>query len=183
MKTKKLKYSGFTLIEILLVVGLIAISALLAFVVYPKARATSRANIEITTINTLLYGIKNLFVGNNNFAGLNHSLLINSKILPDKILVGNNSNLLVNGFGGEIIIETLTLTSINSLSDNSFRITWQSVPEVECIKIATGVANNFMMLNINGNQIKSSIEETSNPVDIVNSCNQNDNNTLIMVSN
>ena len=45
--------AGFSLIELLLVLGIIAILLVAAFVVYPQVRDRNQANVEVTNLATM----------------------------------------------------------------------------------------------------------------------------------
>ena len=89
---------GFSLIELLLVLGVIALLLVAAFVVYPKVRLANQANTEVKNLTTVQAGLKALYASkNNNFSGLTLDLARDAKIFPSTMVVGNT---VVNSWGG-----------------------------------------------------------------------------------
>ena len=185
-----LKYSlskqqkGFTLIELLLVVGIMALGAVVAYVTLPKVRSTANANSEAASINTLSAGIKNVYAGSNSYKTLTNKVLIDAKAVPEKMLTGTaNSTELVNSFGGLVTVAPTKLGS-NSQNYSSYTITYNNVPDAECVKISTGVGNNFSEVTVNGVKIRQ--YPTTDPVDpgaaSLNCQGQSDSNVIIFAN-
>lgn len=187
-----LKYSlnkqqkGFTLIELLLVVGIMALGAVVAYVTLPKVRSTANANSEAASINTLSAGIKNVYAGSNSYKTLTNKVLIDAKAVPEKMLTGTaNSTELVNSFGGLVTVAPTKLGSNASTQNNSaYTITYTNVPDAECVKISTGVGNNFSEVSVNGTKIRQ--YPTTDPVDpgaaSLNCQGQSDSNTIVFAN-
>ena len=81
-KIKKLKKkNGFSLIELLLVLGIIAALAITAFMIYPKVSASNNAQTEATNINTIKASVTSLYSSSPDYTGLDTEVGIKSKIL------------------------------------------------------------------------------------------------------
>lgn len=159
MLQKLRKSKGFTLIEILLVVGFIALAGIAAYITYPKVQATNRANTEATNINTIAAGVKNVYAGANTFTGLTEAALITGQQVPTTMI---NGTTLTNSFGGVVTVAPATLAG--GTANGSFAITYKNVPIAECVKLATGVGNNFVNVNVAGTDVKKFPATT--PVDV-----------------
>lgn len=143
MKSYKIaKARGFSLIELLLVIGFIAGALVLAFVTYPKVQATNRANVEAQHITVFSGGIKNLYSTAQNFNTLSNVVLINAKIVPDDLQVASPT--INNIWGGTITVAPSTGAPL------TYMITYTQVPSSECTKLSTSVSVNFLKLVING---------------------------------
>ncbi len=147
MKLNLKKSSGFTLVELLLVVGIIALGSVVAYITLPKVQSTSRANAEAANINTLAAGVKNMYAGTNSYRGLlsqtiGTDLIIKAKAAPAGMVVGTT---LRNSFGGTVTVEPGQLLG-SVPADGSFHITYNGVPDAECNKIVSIVGNNFMRI-------------------------------------
>jgi prepilin-type N-terminal cleavage/methylation domain-containing protein len=75
IKSKK----GFSLLELLLVLGIIAALVVAAFIVYPKVQASQRAQAESNNIATIQAGVKALYTSASSFTGLTNLLLFRRK--------------------------------------------------------------------------------------------------------
>ena len=107
----KQKKRGFTLIEILLVVGFIAVAGIGVYTVYNKAALGNAANIESRNIDLIRSGIKNLFAGAPNTIGLTNTVVNNAGITPSPMrTIGSNTSI-TNSFGGAVSIQSTTLVS------------------------------------------------------------------------
>lgn len=146
MKMGKRKASGFSLIELLLVIGFIAGALVLAFVTYPKVQATNRANVESQHITVFSGGIKNLYSTAQNFATLSNGVLLRAKIVPDDLQTDGASSI-TNIWGGAIIIGPDATERLR------YTILYEGVPRSECVKLSTSVAVNFLKLDVNGTAI------------------------------
>ena len=71
------KKLGFTLIEILLVVGFIAVAGIGVYTVYGKVQQGQAANSEARNIDTIRAGVKNLFAGASDTTGLTNTIVNN----------------------------------------------------------------------------------------------------------
>ena len=180
---KKVNSAGFSLIELLLVIGFIAGALVLAFVTYPKVQATNRANVESQHITVIAGGIKNLYATAQNFTSLNESVLINSKVIPDDLQVSGNA--INNIWGGSINIGPVGAGPLAL----KYNITYSGVPRSECTKLATSVAVNFLALSING---KTEFDRTAangggnltlDPAAVSTDCVDGSTNTLIFTGN
>lgn len=161
-KGLKRQQAGFTLIELLLVVGIMALGAVLAYYTYPKVQSTNNANAEAASINTLAAGIKNVYAGSNSYASLNNSVLIKAKAVPQKMIEASSTTDIRNGFGGAVTVAPTKLGTTGR--DNSaYQITYNNVPDAECVKMSTGVGNNFGEVRING--VAAKAYPSTDPVD------------------
>lgn len=168
------KRKGFSLLELLLVMGIIAALIIAAFVVYPKIQAAQRANVEISNISIIESGIKSLYSSSADYTGVSTTTLLNAKIFPDNMV---KSGAVYNVFKGRVTVE------YSNYSDGSYQIFYYNVPDVECSKITAGVFNKFGQIQINGTVIKSKSQDiTVDIAKITSYCNNDNNNRLIFNS-
>ena len=103
------KEKGFSLLELLLVLGVIAALIVGAFIVYPKVRNSQAIDAEAKNIATIRSGILALYASQATISGgLNNSIAIQAQIFPDNMLIknGNTVSKVVNSFGGDVILVT-----------------------------------------------------------------------------
>ena len=140
LKNRKSK-KGFSLLELLLVMGIIAALVVAAFIVYPKVQASQRSQAESNNIAAIQAGVKSLYSSTSNYTGLSTSVAIQAKIFPDNMLNGSK-NLAYSSFGGDVALASENTGPTGALG-SSFIITYYGVPPTECTKIMTAVAGNF----------------------------------------
>lgn len=181
IKNKQSK-KGFSLLELLLVLGIIAALVVAAFIVYPKVQASQRAEAESNNIATIQAGVKALYAAASSYTGLTNTVAVESKIFPDNMLSGSGSSATpINAFKGEVTLEAAA-TGPSSTAGSSFTITYKNVPATECSKIVTAAAGNFYTTSVNGAEVKSS-DGVLDVATAAKQCSSSDNgNTLVFTS-
>lgn len=181
MKSYKIaKARGFSLIELLLVIGFIAGALVLAFVTYPKVQATNRANVEAQHITVFAGGIKNLYSTAQNFNSLSNTVLLNAKVVPDDLQTA--PPIINNIWGGTITV------SPTSGAPLTYTIAYTAVPSSECTKLATSVSVNFLKLVINSDtplfdRTASGGNVNIDPATAAASCNAVNANQMVFTGN
>ena len=105
MKSIQRNQGGFSLVEILLVLGIIAILAIAAFIIFPQVQASNRANTEQTNITTLAAGIKNLYGATRNYTGISATVVNQARIAPASMNGGDPSaTTLSSSWSGDVAI-------------------------------------------------------------------------------
>ena len=85
----KYRKKGFSLLELMLVLGIIAALIVSAFIIYPKVQLAQKTDQDLRDITNITNGIKELYSGKANYEGLTVQAVINSKIAPDYMVEGN----------------------------------------------------------------------------------------------
>lgn len=153
-KIKNLKKkNGFSLIELLLVLGIIAALAITAFMIYPKVSASNNAQTEATNINTIKASVTSLYSSSPDYAGLNDEVGIKSKVFPDT-MVNTAGTAALNTFKGKVSLSTSNESPSKSPS-SAFTITYAAVPAAECVKLVSAVASNFYKITVGGATVKA----------------------------
>ncbi|EGI0898912.1 prepilin-type N-terminal cleavage/methylation domain-containing protein, partial [Salmonella enterica] len=103
--SKRKSKKGFSLLELLLVLGIIAALVVAAFIVYPKVQASQRAQAESNNIATIQAGVKALYTSASSFTGLTNTVAVQAKIFPDNMLSGTgNAAKPINAFKGNVTL-------------------------------------------------------------------------------
>jgi type II secretory pathway pseudopilin PulG len=159
------KKKGFTLIEILLVVGFIALAGIGVYVVYDKVETANIVNKEYRNIQTLNAGIKNLYRGVNNYSGLFPRIVILGQVVPEEmILLGTAGRVpattyrLQNSFSSPM---TLEAASYNGGTDNAYLII-TDVPKKVCAKMATTMSHSFNKVEVDTTTVKDTAANQRN---------------------
>ncbi len=149
LNSKRKSKKGFSLLELLLVLGIIAALVVAAFIVYPKVQASQRAQAA-----TIQAGVKALYTSASSFTGLTNTVAVQAKIFPDNMLSGSGTAARpINSFKGNVTL-TATSTGPSSAAGSSFTITYNNVPAAECVKIATAAAGNFYITMVGTTVVK-----------------------------
>lgn len=160
MLLKNRKYrKGFSLLELMLVLGAIAGLVVSAFMIYPKVQAAQRAEIELKNITAIVSGINAIYGSSSNYAGVSARTLIDAKIIPSQMRV-EGSYQVVNIWKGPVSF---------SYSNRGFSITYGNVPSVECAKIVLATASMFSNISVGDND---GYDEEGNEVGISGTVNQ-----------
>lgn len=181
--------NGYTLIELIISLGIIVILGALIFILVPKVMSSYKAQSEINNINNIRSAVNSLFLTKVDYRDLTTKLMINSKSLPDTLyedMKGENNVTLLNGFKGEVTIEGLKSTTGNySPSGNdyaAYMIRYKSIPQDECVKIVSGVSSDFYNIAVGTTDVQRLGGEL-NKTTLAKACkNGGDNNKLEFVS-
>lgn len=130
---------GFSLIELLLVLGVLAILLVAAFVVYPQVRDRNQANAEVSNLTTIKANINNLYAARGgNYAGLSNEVAVNARVFPQNMVVGDatDADAVQASWGGTVTVDEGT-------TPREFTISYTNVPDGVCLGLVSGAAGNF----------------------------------------
>lgn len=170
LNIKKNKQSkGFTLVEILLVVGFIALAGVGIYATYNKVQVSNQANVESRNIDTIRAGIKGLYGSKSAYTGLTNTVINQAKITPESMRDNTNIGTIVHQFGGNVNI-TPTIEVTPNKTDGGFQIEYIDVPSDICVKLASSAAVQFDRVLVNGQVVKALGGELDPPI-IATNCN------------
>ncbi|ENN9152056.1 TPA: prepilin-type N-terminal cleavage/methylation domain-containing protein [Escherichia coli] len=181
LKNKRKSKKGFSLLELLLVLGIIAALVVAAFIVYPKVQASQRAQAESNNIATIQAGVKALYTSASSFTGLTNTVAVQAKIFPDNMLSGSGTTAKpINAFKGNVTLAAAA-TGPSSAAGSSFTITYDNEPAAECVKIATAAAGNFYITTV-GTKVVKAAGGTLDVAATAAACTNATSNTLVFTS-
>lgn len=154
MKFFKKNKKGFTLIEILLIVGFIALAGLSIYSIYGKVKMSSSALTEGKNLDTLRAGVKNLYGNTQTYVGLTNAILNDARATPDSMRIipyTGGSTSIINTFGGTV---TVLPTSLGGGTNNGFQITYANVPGEVCTKLIMGTGSGWNQITVSSGVIK-----------------------------
>lgn len=141
---------GFSLIELLLVLAIVAALAVAAFIVYPRVQAGRNASYEAQVLSSAQAGVKALFT-TNNYDRINKATAFNAEIFPKNMNLSASS--IQNQWNGEVDISTSSSAGAAGTAvgtpDRYFRIIYTNVPADVCIRLAGAAVQNFGTVLIN----------------------------------
>lgn len=184
MNTKR-KNQGFSLVELLIVMAVIAAMAIIAFLAYPRVMAGRNANYESQVLATAAASAKALFAS-GNYSGLNNTVAGRAKFFPDVMHSGANGETIVNQFGGDVTVSGSTNAGVAvTTGARHFAITYEDVPTAVCSRLAPALAQNFGAVSVGSSVVKN--EYTNATLDeaaVATGCQGTDGlATIIAVSN
>ncbi len=181
LNIKKNKQSkGFTLVEILLVVGFIALAGVGIYATYNKVQVSNQANVESRNIDTLRAGIKGLYGSKSAYTGLTNTVVNQAKITPESMRDGTNVASIIHQFGGTVtVVPNSDVTP--GKTDGGFQIEYGTVPSDICVKLASSAAVQFDRVLVGGQVVKALGGELD-PAVIATNCNANATSTMTFQS-
>lgn len=158
----KRKKKGFSLLELLLVFGIIAALIVGVFMIYPKISSGQKIDSDIKILGTLNAGIKNLYAGQADFTGLSVDAVIKSKIVPEDIV---DDGLIWDSWGANVLIEPYY--------DGSFYIGFENVSVDACPKFVTQAGASFFKIVVGSREVKNTNQDLDMAT-LANACISND---------
>lgn len=150
---------GFSLIELLLVLGVVAILLVAAFVVYPRVRQSQQINQEVSNLSTLQAGIRAAFAPTGGvYTALDtmqstkgRQFVNQSRIAPSSMNGGDvNSTELKNSWGGDVIIHATISPYAGNAAGRMFAIRYNNVPAEACVDFVSRSVAKFDAMWVNG---------------------------------
>ena len=160
--------SGFSLMEILMVLAIIAVLIAGAVALLGAASETTNIQAEQQTINGICSGVTNLFNNSSDYTGLDNSLVESANIFPVGVVRGGQAK---NKWGGDITVAP-------GASTDEFTITYTEVPEDACLQLGVFNHKTWESVTINGDAID---QADDNPVPLV-SAACDETNTIVYTS-
>lgn len=187
----KYRYSGFSLIELLLVLGVLAILLVAAFVVYPQVRDRNQANTEAANLRAIQANVRSLFyskggsfrgLGNGKNAG-DRGVANQARVFPSTMNGGDYSAdvQVKTTWGGDVWVwkrPAVTTPKGAILADRSFGILLEGVPRGVCVPLVAAVGNDFMSVTVASQEVLSS--DGLETARLVQACNSSTNSVSLM---
>lgn len=151
------RQQGFSLVELLLVLGVIALIAIAAFIIYPQVQAGTQANTEDTNTTTIAANVKSLFGNSGSYSSLSagsDSTDGQAKaIFPSSMLA---TATVQNMWGGNVTLGP-------DGTKTKFVLTYNGVPDAACVKYVAGVAASFDTVTVDTTNIVKDVTDSSKP--------------------
>src|SRR5690606_9597910 len=101
----KRKVRAFTLVELLIVIGIMAVMSAGMYAVYSNVSLSQKSTQEINNLNILKGGIENLFASSSDYTGLDMPLIAKSSIPASNMMKsGPSGDQVVNSWGNPYVI-------------------------------------------------------------------------------
>ena len=157
-----MKNKGFSLVEVLLVLGFAAVLIAGAFLAYSSVKGSSAVNSEAQALATMVAGTKSLFASSPGYDDISAEVLINAGIVPENHINADRTGI-VHHLGGTTQ-QIRVRTAGNASSDiKSFGFDYRFVPENKCAKFVTAIAPTVDYIAVKGSQI---VKARGEPLDV-----------------
>ena len=168
MKFSPMKQQGFTLIELVLVLGVIALIAIAAFLVYPSVVAGTQANTESTDVTAITACVKTLYGSTGSYTGLSTTTAIQGHCPPSTMVAGNYGSTTMNSVWGQLVNVAVNTNPV------LFDITYSNVPTAACLKFVADIGSNFDKVVIGSTTVKDTIAGDTqvpfSPANVITGC-------------
>lgn len=150
---------GFSLIEMLLVLGVLAVLLIAAFVVYPRVKLSQQVHQEKANIFAIQTGIRSALLNQGgSFEALGFvenptgNVFTNrARIVPSNMNGGDYSGSeILNGWGGRVVVHSTVGAFGGYTRGRTFGIQYNEVPKEACVQFVTETIGNFVAVWING---------------------------------
>lgn len=133
---------GFSMLELLLVLGIIAGLIVSAFIIYPKVKNAQYIDIESKHISQIYAAVKSTYSGKSDYAGLSTTVIARpAQFFPDDMLT-NKITWGISAWGGYVVVDAVS-DSPSKTSNSAFAITYSDVPSDICVRLISAVQNSF----------------------------------------
>lgn len=143
---KKFRQAGMTLTESLLVLGVGAAVAVLAYGGYKMAIGQTNASSQVRGITQLVAGIQRVFGVSGNFSTVTAANVVNSRIVPTDLRSVGTS---ISTVWGGAITPGVGNQAGNTPVTN-FKLTIAGVPKDACVDFLSGISGAASTLWVNG---------------------------------
>lgn len=159
--TLTLSKKGFSLIEMLLVLGVLAVLLIAAFVIYPKVRDQSQARNEATNILAIQTNVRNLYANKGgNYTGLGDGLGASdngisnqARVFPPTMNGGDYSKeaKITSSWGANVVVwkRPQVTTPLGTIPANrSFGILYANIPPGVCVNLLPALSGSFHSVTV-----------------------------------
>lgn len=151
LKKKQKGQTGFTLVELGIVVAIAAVIIGIGLVVVPSILASTRANGETSDLPAISTKVQRAFANQPNYStptAATLTNLINLRVFPENEV---NGAVVTNRWGGTITPAVDTLVT----ASDAVTITETQIPQAECVQVVQGVERSFRQIKVNATVVKA----------------------------
>lgn len=134
---------GYSLLELVLVLGIITALIVGAFVIYPKISSSMRVNKELKNISVVIDGLAHIYKGRTDLSGISTMVAINAKLVPDDMLIPGNTAYFKNVWGGMVNIGANSSTTGSTTFWDTIELYEYSIPSSDCAKFVKAIYDEF----------------------------------------
>ena len=171
----KFKNVGFTLIELMITLGVISVLSAGTYVGYRIYQTREQTNTAVQSSRTLATTLMQTYGRTGSFANLSTQDIIHGKLFPANLSVSNQT--LQSPWGGSVAVAP-------AVSNEAYALTWGQVPSGICSNMVSQLNRNFAEIQINGQVVENNQSSLKTPLNISSMtqlCRSN-HNTVVLTS-
>lgn len=120
-----------------------------------------------------------MYQSKSSYTGVSPQIVLDSMIVPNA-MIGAGGNTIVNAWKGVVTIGAVSLGGVNA---SAYSVTYPSVPQEVCVKLATGAGINFDVVTIGGTTAKAYGATDIDIGSVTTACKQGaQSNTMVFTS-
>lgn len=135
---------GLSLTETLLVLGVIALVAVIAYAGYNAATSSVKTGGEAQAIVQLQSNITKTF--NGDYSSLDAASVIDAGLVPKTFRINAAGDAIANAYGG-----TILPIAVSTTDSFRFQIVYTDVPQDSCVELAQTISSSAQAVHIIGN--------------------------------
>ena len=136
IKNKK----GYSLLELLIVLGIVSALIAAAFLIYPKVRAHQQVEEETKNLTAIQAGMKSLYAGRIKLDSLSTALFAQSGNAPQQMII-DDGQALQNVWKGSVQLGY-------DGNHGKYHVEYDNVPSDVCSKFVAAVQGDFVKVSI-----------------------------------
>lgn len=180
---------GFSLIELLLVLGVLAVLLVAMFVVYPQVRASQQARREASNAIMLQAGLRSAFASSGNYgalgamgSGQGESFVNRARIAPASMNDGDPAATALQSSWGAVLVHSNIGDYAGYGPNRMFVLRFMDVPKAACVDFVTNTINKFDVVRLNTSSDAGYMTpETFQVSQVVAACNLADTTEVVFL--
>ncbi|MFZ9034856.1 MAG: type 4 pilus major pilin [Francisellaceae bacterium] len=157
MQTKK-KQSGFSLLEIMMALAIVAVIVVGVIVLYGRVSGSSATTQTVQEITQISQSIKSLYASSGDYSGIDNKTVIDAGAVDQKNYSGTTIRTAIPGYDIEV--------GFDSANNSRFTLSLKGkVTKTQCIDLSTKFIGVAELVTAEGNTINNVSEATTNCAD------------------
>jgi prepilin-type N-terminal cleavage/methylation domain-containing protein len=164
---------GFTLVELLIVIGIGAVIIAVGLTRAIEARQLNKASDELSDLQTIANETRKVYANQANFTGVTMTTLARLRVFPTNRIQDAGTGNVVNAFGATWAAAPVNVNS----TDDGITFTAAGYPRKVCVDLVTSAADTFARILVNATEVKA-LGGAVNVATLGTQCDTSNNNTI-----